>query len=170
MLGSAANLAATSRSQGLGASAKADFDRMLQLQPKNAGVLVTRGNLYLQQHKWQEASADFNDAIAVRQDIAPAFLGRGRASLESGQLDNALKDFDQAIAININVPAGFFWRGQAWRRKGDLDRALDDLSRAVVFAYYEILHLGIKLAHGSGEDVSRLGLFGYQPVNALHVP
>ena len=111
--------------------AKADFDRALEIEPKNAVALLSRGNLRSQQRNWPEAISDFDEAIAARQDFAQAYVSRGRAHSESGQLDKALSDLNAAIAINVNVPAAFYWRGQTFRRKGDIEHAIEDFSRAI---------------------------------------
>ena len=82
-------------------AARGDFDRALQIEPKNIAVLQARGNLFIQQKKWAEAIADDNNVIAARQDIAPVYIGRGRAFVEMGLADAAINELDRALAINV---------------------------------------------------------------------
>jgi predicted Zn-dependent protease len=74
--------------------ARADLDRAIELEPKNAFAFLARDNLKIGQNVWAEALADFNQAIGLRQDLAPAIVGRARAYLETAQLDSALGDLN----------------------------------------------------------------------------
>jgi tetratricopeptide (TPR) repeat protein len=76
-----------------------DFDRAIELDPKDAWAIASRGQTYLMLKLYNEAVADFNRAIDLDSDSNWKLYYRALAYLALNQADKARADLLLAIKL-----------------------------------------------------------------------
>jgi tetratricopeptide (TPR) repeat protein len=109
----------------------ADFNEALKINPKNADLLRTRGQMLLEEGKVKEALADFENAVKLDPKDAEShqFLGTVQAAL--GKSDEALKSLSKAIELAPSLPFAYLQRGRLYLRLGKGQEALNDLNKVL---------------------------------------
>lgn len=132
------DLASAYRHRGLGhaengdtGQAIADFNRALELNPKDAATLNNRANLHNDNEEYERALTDYDAAIALDPDYVEAYRNRGSLHLEQRAYDQAIADFDRVIALKPDFVLAYLDRGTAYVNKGIYDQALADFDQAL---------------------------------------
>ena len=110
--------------------AVSDFDKALELSPKNPLILNARAGAYRAKGDLEKAIADYSVAIEAQPKDASAYSGRAGAYLAKSDFDRALADFDKAIGIDGKFAAAYVGRARVQKAKGDLEKALSDFKRS----------------------------------------
>jgi tetratricopeptide (TPR) repeat protein len=112
--------------------ALADYNRLLQTNPKAADVLVERALVYRDMGDFDRAFADLDRAIEL-QPTSFNYSMRGVVWRYKGDLDRALVDQDKAVAIGTKNEQAIVRldRGDTLRYKGQFAHALDDYNEAL---------------------------------------
>jgi len=76
-----------------------DCNRALQLSPKTAQYLDSRGLTHLRRGEFDKAVTDYDTALAMKPDLAWSHLGRGLAKLKLGQSAAGQADLAQALKL-----------------------------------------------------------------------
>ncbi|MGC1374624.1 MAG: tetratricopeptide repeat protein [Anaerolineales bacterium] len=87
-------------------AALAEYDRAIDLQPKEATIYYNRGITHNANHDYATALINFNKAIELRPDYAAAYTNRGLVYDDLQDYSAALSDFTKAIELqpdNINA-------------------------------------------------------------------
>jgi ribose transport system substrate-binding protein len=111
--------------------AVADYDRVIQLDPKLAEAYISRADAKNRQGNLDGAIADCDQAIQLNPKFALAYGVRGRVQQSKGNLDRAIADYSQAIQFDPKLAEVYSARGTAKAVKGDLDGAIADCNRAI---------------------------------------
>jgi Flp pilus assembly protein TadD len=83
-------------------SALAEFEKALQLDPKNIEGYVHLGALYEARHQIDEAIAQYQKALSLKPNFAPFLTMIGNLCLEKGDLEAARKYFAQAVEADAH--------------------------------------------------------------------
>jgi len=121
------------RSQ-LGASAIADWSRVIRLNPRDAAAFRERGRAYAGDGQFDHAVDDFNEAIRLNPEDAAAYRERGAASANLGNQGQAVSDYSQAIRLNPKDASAYLGRGKAHAKKRRYNQALADFDEAIRLA------------------------------------
>jgi tetratricopeptide (TPR) repeat protein len=113
------------------AAALADFNRDLQLDPRDAAGLNGRGLVYFDQNDLAHARSDFDAAIGLQPDSATAYVNRGDVERRQGDFAAALHDTNHAIELNPRAPYGWGHRGLLFVAKRRWELALADFVEAL---------------------------------------
>lgn len=108
-----------------------DFDRALEIDPRNARARAYRAMASHLLGRNREALADLDRALQDDPDCLPAIVNRGSVRIVLDDLDGAIADFDRAIRMNPRVATAYVNRGVARRKQGDLEGAMADLDSAI---------------------------------------
>src|SRR6266496_5642422 len=109
----------------------ADYDRAIQLDPKEAAIYNNRGLAKQEKGDLDAAIVDFNLAIQLNPKDAVACSNRGNAKRDKGDLDGAILDYNRAIRFDPKYAYAYYNRGLAKKQKSDLDGAIADYNRGV---------------------------------------
>ena len=109
----------------------ADYDRVIEINPKNAGAYNNRGIAKDRLGNYEDAIADYDQAIEINPQYAIAYNNRGVSNKNSGDLPNAIADYDQAIEINPQYATAYNNRGNTKDKLGDKEGAIADYDRAI---------------------------------------
>jgi tetratricopeptide (TPR) repeat protein len=133
----------------------ANFDRAIQLDPKQWNPYLRRGETYYRKGNYDQALADYDRAIHLNSQQPNAYHDRGLALARTGDHDLAIADFDKAIELSPQEAAIYNARGAVYARKADYNRARADYNRALQLSpqlkmiYY---NRGLTYAHQGDYD------------------
>jgi len=71
----------------------AAFDRLIQLNPNNAGAYFNKGNALAAMGRFEEATVAYDQAIRLAPNVADAYNAKGRALESLGRMDEAQKAY-----------------------------------------------------------------------------
>src|SRR6266567_2305233 len=109
----------------------ADYDRAIQLDPKDAAIYNNRGLAKQEKSDLDGAIADYNRVIELDPKFAKAYCDRGVAERRKGDLDGAITDYNRTIELDPKYAIAYLNRGNAKDDKGDLDGAIADYNRGL---------------------------------------
>ena len=109
----------------------ADYDRAIQVDPKDAAIYNNRGLAKQAKGDLDAAIVDFNRAMQLNPKDAVACGNRGNAKRDKGDLDGAIADYNRAIRFDPKYAYAYYDRGLAKKQKSDLDGAIADYNRVI---------------------------------------
>lgn len=125
------NRAGAKKAAGDLAGAIADYDRAIQVNPKEAAIYNNRGLAKQEKGDLDAAIIDFNRAIQLNSKDAAAYSNRGNAKRDRGDMDGAIADYNRAIRFDPKYAYAYYDRGLAKKQKSDLDGAIADYNRVI---------------------------------------
>lgn len=111
--------------------AVAQLTKMLQKNPNEKVLLVTRGGvLFRNLKKPEEALKDFNKAIVVDPNWFQAYKRRGEYFAFLGNQEKAMADFNKCLSLAPDYGDAYVWRAATYAQQGKFKEALDDIGKA----------------------------------------
>lgn len=145
---------------GRWAEAAGEYQRLLQLQPRNPHALLGCGTVMLQTGEIEAGLAMLDRLLDVAPNDPTALSNRGNALRALGRAAEALRSYDRAIAARPDYANAYFNRGALLQDLQRFDEALRDYDRAVAldpeFADAHYNKAVLLLATGNYEDGWRL--------------
>ena len=111
--------------------ADADWQKVLELQPKSPEPYMNRGVDFLRQGALAEAVESLQAAITIDPKYATAHNNLGVALERRGELDRAIEHYDRAIALAPKYARAYSNRGYARFRAKRHERAVEDCDYAI---------------------------------------
>jgi tetratricopeptide (TPR) repeat protein len=102
-------------------AAIADFDRAIEVDPKNVELYDYRADAWDAKGEPDKALASYETSIRVDPTYAPAHLGRGVILLKKGQIERARESFEATLAAPTKDRIGEWAKQQARKRLQKLD-------------------------------------------------
>lgn len=116
-----------------------DFNKAIQLDPKDAAAYAGRGKVFLRQKDFQSAIGDFNEALQLSPKLFAGFLGRGMTYREMGKDEESIKDLTDAIRnvtddgelYDVLNERGIthYWNGRYTEAADDFTKSIEHLER-----------------------------------------
>ncbi|MEO0534364.1 MAG: tetratricopeptide repeat protein [Cyanobacteria bacterium P01_A01_bin.123] len=119
------------RERGHYSAALADFDWMIQADPKDAQAYCQRGLIWAQLGNAQSAIKDLAQAVRLAPTDHQIQAYRAQVRLALGDAQGAIADLTHVLDLSGDNAQWLMQRGQAFQAVGDYRRALDDCSRAL---------------------------------------
>jgi tetratricopeptide (TPR) repeat protein len=110
-----------------------EFNRVLQIDPKNPRAISHRGLCQSGLKQYDKALKDFAAALDLDPRHSFSFLGRGDIHFARREYEEAIKDYTKVLEINPLQPAAHALRGLSWIQKSSYLQAREDLDRAIGF-------------------------------------
>ena len=107
----------------------ADYNTMMQLDPKAWQPYQYRGATYFESGQWDKAVDDFTQVLKMNpgDDVAASTcLMRGTVYLQQKEWDKALDDATASLKVNPDNAEALSLRGNAEAGRGDYQKAIDD--------------------------------------------
>jgi tetratricopeptide (TPR) repeat protein len=111
--------------------AESDFDRAIELAPRDAASYLARGLVREAKNDFKRAIFDFDRALDFGLSNKEIYYLKGICQLHLGQLSEAIADFSSALDIDPNYPDAYYYRATSFKMKGEPDKALADLDRCI---------------------------------------
>jgi tetratricopeptide (TPR) repeat protein len=96
---SAANKANDLAKKGDLEGARQMYDAAISADPTLYLAIYFRGQIFMEQRKWERAIADFNSALKISPGFFIAAIKRGQANERLGRYDRSLADYDKVISL-----------------------------------------------------------------------
>lgn len=108
-----------------------DFDRAVELNPRNVRGYNARGTLKFRKGDYNGALADYLKAAEIMPRNPVTHNNIGKVYLHTGRINEAIDELNRSIAIESNIALPFANRGAAKLRKNDFKGASYDFNRAL---------------------------------------
>ena len=108
-----------------------DLNLKIEKSPSDAGLYVSRGDIYFLIHEFDSAEEDYSKAISINDDLDAAYYGRGMARGRQGFIKEGVTDLSVYIERNPKSSLAYTKRGVRYIWLGDKESAFKDLSKAV---------------------------------------
>lgn len=113
------------------ASAAADMDEAIRLQPRIAGLYVNRAYLRYRLDDFFGAMADFDYAIELDPLNEAAIFNRALLEMETSANDRALADLDRLLKLNPTNTRAYYNRSIVNHLKGRNREAVADICKVI---------------------------------------
>lgn len=113
------------------ASALADMDKAIKLQPKYAGFFINRAFLRYMTDDFQGAFADYDYALQLEPENTIAMFNRGLMRTEVHETDKAVADFTNVLAIDPEDYKALYNRAIVLSETGHLEKAIADIDKLI---------------------------------------
>src|SRR5205809_2544876 len=110
--------------------AMADFNRAIELNPKDDAPYYNRAQARRLKNDTAGAIADYTRAIELGSTNPAAYNNRGNARAENKDRDGAIADYTRAIELKPDYARAYYNRAVAKKDKGDANGAAADFKRA----------------------------------------
>ncbi|HEY6087766.1 MAG TPA: type IV pilus biogenesis/stability protein PilW [Burkholderiaceae bacterium] len=112
-------------SMGDEALADDNFNRALQINPRDGDTLHNRGWFLCQRNRFAEADQQFEQALALPQyrDAQRTLLAQGVCLARAGKLEEAERKLSRAYELDPANPTTAFNLAEVLYRRGELERA-----------------------------------------------
>ncbi len=108
----------------------ADFNRAIQLNPKDDAPYYNRAQAKKLKNDTAGAIADYTQAIELGSTNPAAYNNRGNARVENKDRDGAIADYTRAIELKPDYARAYYNRAVLKKEKGDKAGAAADFKRA----------------------------------------
>lgn len=98
-----------------------DYNKAIELNPKDAVAYLNRGRAYHDKTNYDLAIADFDKVIEINPKETSAYLNRGDAFEKKGNAQQAIGDYKKVVEIDANNEAA----------KNNLKRLQDELAKTL---------------------------------------
>jgi tetratricopeptide (TPR) repeat protein len=108
-----------------------DCNQILQINPKNAEILTSRGLIYAQLGYHIQALKDYDSAILITPDVEMVYMNRGLSYIYCNNFYNAINDFQYILNINPNDANAHNNKGLCLLHLHQYLEAIDEFDRAI---------------------------------------
>lgn len=115
---------------GKSAEAMAEYDRAIELDPRNISAYYYRALLRQKQGNPDGALADYNKMIEIQPGSSEPYCGRGAIYENRGQRDKAIADYTAALENDPMNALAYVRRAKAYEAQREYKKALDDAQKA----------------------------------------
>ena len=115
-------------------AAMADFQKGIELSPKDPELYLNRASVFYFQKKYDEAIKDFTKVISLDSRNVAAYTSRATVYDLIGDASRAQRDFDALVEMYPNEPFVLNNRGVFLLWQGDYDKAIADFDKVLQLA------------------------------------
>jgi tetratricopeptide (TPR) repeat protein len=116
---------------GQDTNALADYDKAIELKPRETRYLNMKGLFLLTRQHYDAAAQVFTKALGVDPKFSKALNNRGLVSLALNKFEAAASDFQTAIQVEPKYVDAYNNLGFAWYQAGEYDDALKAFNQSL---------------------------------------
>jgi tetratricopeptide (TPR) repeat protein len=109
----------------------ADYNKAIELNPKNEEAYYIRGLAYAGKKDTGRAFDDYNRAIELNPKYVQAYLNRSVINLMKGNPEQVISDMCKVIEVNPGVPAAYYIKGAAYANENNMQQAISNYNEAI---------------------------------------
>lgn len=110
--------------------ALADYNKAIELDPKNSVAFNNRGYTFNVMEDYESAIVDFEEAISLEENFAYALNNRGFAKIKLGLKDEGLKDLEKSMNLDGTNSYCYLNFGIYHYDNGEYEKALEYYNKA----------------------------------------
>ena len=107
------------------------LQRVLQLDPKSDQAHLALAEVYLQNHRLDEAAREYAVVLELKPDTSPAYHGLGVIAMERGDEEGAIHNFERAVKLDPGNVRPLMERGKLEVGRGRLESGLTFFDQAM---------------------------------------
>jgi tetratricopeptide (TPR) repeat protein len=111
-----------------------DFNKTLELDPKEYKAATNAANAYSNLRKYDEAVTMYSKALTINPRYWEAYTWRARAYEQLGQPEKAIGDISAILKIHPSDTGAYCLRGNLYRKAKQFDKAIADYSKMTELA------------------------------------
>ena len=104
--------------------ARAEFQKELEIDPRNSASEFVLGELARRRGNWDEASGHFLRASQMDTEFAEAYLGLGMSLTSAAKFADAIRPLETYVRMQPDDPVGHYQLALAYGRTGNREGAL----------------------------------------------
>lgn len=112
-------------------AAVTNFNKAIQLNPKQDKTYNNRGKAYFQMGEYENAIQDYDQAVQLNPQNAEVYNNRGLAYDGNGNSEKAIEDYTQAIKLKPDLADAYSNRAKAFKKQGNFQDALQDYNESI---------------------------------------
>lgn len=106
-----------------------NFQRALQLSPRDPEVLVPHNFFLIQRGRLDDALEELNLLVSIDPAVAQNYFYRGRLYYYLHRYDEAIAEYDKALQLDPNHPGTLEWSVLTYLAQGRKDEAVERTAR-----------------------------------------
>jgi tetratricopeptide (TPR) repeat protein len=108
--------------------ARAEFEKELQLDSRNAAAEFVLGELARRTGHWEEAAQHFSRASSLDAGFSEAYLAHGMSLASAGRFAEAVAPLEAYVKMEPADPSGHYQLAIAYRRTGNTEGAAREMA------------------------------------------
>ena len=108
-----------------------NYDQVLQEQPQNAKILLSRGDFLFDRQMYSKAVESYQKAVEIKPDFYRGWLALAKALAETDRTTSALEALDRALEIRPKSYLAWFVRGTIYQKRQNITQAISSYDRAI---------------------------------------
>ena len=108
-----------------------DFNRALEINPRDASSYNNRGFAFSQSDHNEEALNDFDKALKFDPSYYEVYINRGNTLKRKGDVGSALEDYKKSLSLNSCQPKSYYNIGLTYAENDNPDSAIVYYNRAI---------------------------------------
>ncbi len=108
--------------------ARAEFEKELQVDPRNAAAEFVLGELARRAGRWEEATRHFSRASSLDVGFAEAYIALGMSLASAGKFAEAIPPLQTYVKMVPSDPSGHYQLAIAYRRTGNTKGAAREMA------------------------------------------
>ena len=109
----------------------AEFNKAIEIDPKEAKNYFMRGFVYQKKGNFELAISDYNKVVEINPKNINAYLNRGSAYDQKGDPEKAISDYSLVIGLSPDNATAYYNRGLAFNKMGNFDQGIPDFTKAI---------------------------------------
>jgi tetratricopeptide (TPR) repeat protein len=125
------NLGRQFMDKGLMDMAGSEFEKAVELDPRNVEALAELGGFHLRQKEYEKALSNLSKAIELNPESIDAHFSLGILHRKQGELDKAASEFEGVIELKPTHAEAFRELARIFEEKGETEKALENYRAAL---------------------------------------
>lgn len=145
----------------------ADFNLVIQIEPKHYQAYHNRGIVYFKLGEVQAAIANFTTALKIDAKYTESYVARGNAYRHLQDYRSAVIDYTQVLQLNPTDAKAYYNRAVTYSDVGEQQKAIQDYQAAIQLFYKQKDDFNGRRAWQNLQQLQPLSLF---PKQSTHEP
>jgi tetratricopeptide (TPR) repeat protein len=109
----------------------ADYNRYIELNPRNPSAYMNRGNAHERLKEYDSAMFDYNKTLELKPDDTIANFNKGNVYDILGKPDSAVMQYDTVIMKDPRLAKAYYNRGTSYMSTKNYSAAVKDWEEAI---------------------------------------
>ena len=108
-----------------------NYDKVLQQQPRNAKIWLSRGDFLLDSQMYSKAIESYQKAVEIKPNFYRGWLALGKALAKTDRSTSALEALDRALEIMPKSYLAWLAKGMVYQKEQNITQAISSYDRGI---------------------------------------